>query len=56
LALIKLLLDGLGNQFMDELMNEQNAQSGPAVRALPGTWWTPDTKPADVQGLLTGGL
>jgi predicted phage terminase large subunit-like protein len=56
LALIKLLLDGLDNQFMDELMNEQNAQSGPAVRALPGTWWTPDTKPADVQGLLTGGL
>jgi predicted phage terminase large subunit-like protein len=49
LALIKLLLDGLGNQFMDELLAEQNAQSPTdhVLRQLEGmaSSLTPDGLP-----------
>jgi predicted phage terminase large subunit-like protein len=42
LALIKLLLDGLGNQFMDELLAEQNAQSPTdhVLRQCPRRPWS----------------
>lgn len=51
LALIKLLLEGLGNEFMEELTKEQDGQFGPAFKgSLPavqkavfGNGWTPQT-------------
>lgn len=43
LALIKLLLDGVGNAFMDELMAEQNGRKAPGPERLSGTVWTPQT-------------
>lgn len=39
LALLKLLLEGVGNAFMDELLDEQKAKKPPPEP--DGTWWNP---------------